>query len=299
MQIIVDKDCTNNDLFVSVTNQIENILLKFLEPYTLTTLKYFVIADTSADKFYKALKKYANQLNTEIAYGDSEMYQVAGKCIEGFDDNGIYSQIIVVKSGLVVGMLSDLSCLQTLSTNKTIEETDIQWLGLMTIIHEFGHAIDNETFFNQKHTVDLRCAYDLANKVDRDEFFEKSAIALWSEFFAESFAYSVCPELRVLAKSKIDELLKCLENYRGTDITTTDRAYRILYLFALVISQNEKVCFDFSVLDKHQHYVCFLKNIESEMFRILKQYPNINTPNDFNIIKKVFYELCVFEYKQQ
>ena len=44
MQIIVDKDCTNNDLFVSVTNQIENILLKFLEPYTLTTLKYFVIA---------------------------------------------------------------------------------------------------------------------------------------------------------------------------------------------------------------------------------------------------------------
>ena len=298
MKVIVDEDCTNKSFFESVLNQIECVLLNVLEPFALTTLKYFVIADSDAKNFYKVLKKYAKYLNTEIAYEDSEMYLVAGKSIEGFDDSGNYSQVIIIKSGLVVGMLTDLNNLYNQSKNELQEETNIQWIGLTTIIHELGHAIDNEIFFNLKHTVNLRCAYNLSNKDERKEFFENQTISLWGEFFAESFVYIVCPVLRDITKSKAGELLNCLDNYRGTEISPIDRAYRILYLFAHTIAQNEKACFDFSVFDTYDRYVQILKTVESELFRILEKYPKINIPNDFDIIKREFHNLCMFECRQ-
>ena len=169
---------------------------------------------------------------------------------------------------------------------------------MTTIIHELGHAIDNEIIFKQKHTVDLRCAYDLSNEDERNKYFKNSAISLWGEFFAESFVYIACPELRNLAKSKTSDLLNCIDNYRGIGVSPIDRAYRILYLFTHIIAQSGKPGFDYSVLNINEQYIHFLKTVELELFRILEKYPEVNIASDFDIINKEFYDLCIFEYKQ-
>ena len=297
MKIVVDDKCTQKEFYESNSEFLCNFLLQHIESYSLSSLKYFVIADSDPDKFHNAVKYYAEQLNTECHIDDTEMYHVAGKTLDGLDNDGVYSQIIVVKSGLVTGMLYDLICLDKFLNGEAIEELNVQWIGLMTIIHELGHAIDNEIIYNQTGTVNLRVCYDLSKKEDYDEYFKRQAISLWSEFFAESFVFNSYPLLRRMKTFKNNEILNCINNYRGEGITPTDRAYRILYLFIHAIAQNKGVGFDYSILDGFEQYIEFFKEVELILFSLLDKYPNINVSNDFRGLSDEFCKLCIYEQR--
>lgn len=294
MKIVVDDKCTNKEHFESCSKFLSDFLMQHIRSYSTSSLKYFVIADSDSDKFHNTVKYYAEQLNTECHVNDTEMYQVAGKSLEGIDNDGVYSQVIVVKSFLVLGMLSDLINLEKFLNGESIEDSNVQWIGLMTILHELGHAIDNEIIYNQTETVNLRVFFDLSKKEDYDEYFKKQAISLWSEFFAESFVFNSCPLLRRMKTYKNDEVLNCIKNYRGEGITPDARAHRILYLFIHVIAHNKGVGFDYSVFDGYKQYIDIFKEVERILFDLLDKYPNINVSNDFSDLSKVFEKLCVY-----
>ena len=93
---------------------------------------------------------------------------------------------------------------------------------------------------------------------------------------------------------KNDEVLNCIKNYRGEDITPDARAHRILYLFILTIAQNKGVGFDYSVLDGYKQYIDIFKEVERILFDLLDKYPNINVSNDSSGLSKVFEKLCVY-----
>lgn len=296
MDVIVAENCTNKSEFEKICQTIQSYLKVFLKNYELDSLKYFVIADSEPSKYFETLELYAEMLHTDKACNDSEMYQVAGKVIEGIDDAGNYRQVVVVKSALILGMLEDIKSLENVCYISQIPNyPSLRWLGLTTILHELGHVVDNEHLATRNLRVCLKNGYDLSNKSELEEYFLYSAVSLWSEFFAESFLYLICPALRPLNCSKTDELLNCIENFRTPDVSAIDRIFQILYLFVHTIAHDGQGNFDYNILNNYRKYIPSLQIIESEMFRILGNYSELNVQEDFSKIKKTFYRLCVLE----
>lgn len=294
MQIIVDDKCNQKEFFDSISELLHSFLLQHIQSYSITSLKYFVIADNDAVNFHNVVNHYAQKLNAERYIDDTDMYELVGKTLEGRCDDGVYAQAIVVKSDLVVSMLHDFKYLDELSRGETKAESNVQRVGLMTVTHELGHVVDNEIIFNQTGTVNLRVRYDLRKKDEHDEFFLQQAISLWSEFFAESFVFNSYPFLRSIETFKNNEILNSINAFRGEGITPIDRAHRILYWFILTIAQNKGVGFDYSVLDGYKQYIDIFKEVERILFDLLDKHPNINVSNDFSGLSKVFETLCVY-----
>ncbi len=261
----------------------------------IESLKYFVIGDSETDTFIETIAEYSAILHTESHAENTQMYQVAAKTLEGTDENGEYCQAIIVKSGLLIGFVTDL-----FSLNDNIAEpnyTDMQWLGLTTIVHEIGHAVDNQFIYKIRDTVNTRSAFDLNNPDDREEYILLSCISIWSEYFAESFVYDSFPMLRDKVDDDTNNLIECAKNYYGQNIYAADRVYRIIYFFVHLLAQKGEACYN-SLFATDSPLICYkdyLLNIGSELTKLKNVYPHWNIDTDLSSLQQNYANMLIFE----
>lgn len=296
MKIEIANNCANREGFLSCLKRIDYIIDDLSSRLNISSVESIIIADTEDQKYYEALCYYAKTINATIALHESGSYQDAGKCISGIGADGKFKQIIVLKSAIINILMLDYAILcEKQSLDISQQYRSVQWLGITTILHEFGHAIDNQNLFFYHNFLNEEKGYNFSIKSEFEQYFLDGAISLWGEFFAESIPFNMYPALKTLTTSKFNELVNCINNYKGKNISANDRAFRIIYLFVHTIAELGYGNFDYSKLDGFSNYIPYLRSIEHEMFNLLEKYPNIIPNADFNKLKIIFNRLCVID----
>ena len=237
MNFIVEENCYNIDSINSVTPIIKPFLDNVLSNCNIKSLDYFVVADSNEQNYYETVNEYASLVGTDTYITQDGTYFVAGKSLEGIDEDGNLHQAIVIKSSLWVCAAIEYGTSQgLLNDNVRREITTPPLMSLSLILHEIGHAVDNEHQFKINRTVNKKILYDL--EYEYDEYAKYTALSLWGEYYAESFAYKIIHSPVDLTKDKESELKECIFNYSmGTDRNIlVNRVYRILYFFVIRIA---------------------------------------------------------------
>lgn len=297
MEIIVAENCKNKYWFDAQIDFIKAIISHLLFENHIESLRYFVIADSETETFIETVNEYGTLLHRNIVTENTDQYQVAAQSIEGTDDEGNYCQAIIIKSALLIAIMS----LFDKSKPSDEESIQMQAFGITIVMHEIGHAIDNQNIYNSLGRVNTQVAFNLSNPIERESFFTQSSISLWGEFFAERFPYKHFPIFKEVVDSKEETLIECIDNYYGKNISITDRIYRILYFFVHIIARNNEIGFDFEQykLTGLNQYASFLKEFEVEMFNFYSKYPNCNFYEDISGLKDIYMKMYLFEIEKR
>lgn len=306
MKFIIESNCVNPpkenfEIFIPV---IQGYLDRIIATFHIDSLEYFVIADSEQNNFNETVKRYAAMIGTDTNITDNEGYQTAAKSIDGVDENGIYRQAIIIKSMLCVSAGYDLLRLSGELPQKTLDAMDnIKFVSLLTIVHEVGHAVDNVYQFNREGYCNQQIHFDLSIPEEYRKFLNRSALALWGEYFAERFSYSTLQiEEKIQDKSQV--LLDCIHSYSKGSFTNqiTERVYMILYYFVhdLGFCQYINKRFNYSIFNDEEsvEYIPYLKMIEELMERIYSMLPDWNE-DAFDELVSEYHNFLMYEKAKQ
>lgn len=308
MEFIIEDNCYNIEAVKTITPYIKPLIDNVLTAQNIPSLDYFVIADSREENYAEAVNKYASMVGTETHITQDGSYFTAGKSLDGIDENGKLHQAIVIKSANWVFAAYEYLDTQGLLKEGVLEQMNIpKFMSLILVLHEIGHAIDNELQYKISGTVNTKVLYDLEHEYA--EYAKYEALSLWGEYFAESFAYQVIRIITKDAEGKESELEKCIGTYSmGTDRNTLlNRVYRILYLFVTRIayihqSSNFSSTFDYSQYEKDNLlslYIPLLARAEVAIVNLYRNYPNWKSYEELNELSDVFKDFVSFEHRRQ
>ena len=308
MEFIVEDNCYNIAAVEAVTPYIRPFLDRILAAQNISSLDYFVVADSAEESYLETVNKYASVVGTSTYITQDGVYYTAGKSLDGIDENGKLHQAIVIKSSIWVCAAYEYLGSQGLLKDGIAEQMNTPpFMSLVLILHELGHAIDNERQYGISGTVNTKVLYDL--KYEYDEYAKNTALSLWGEYFAESYAYRVIRILTNDTAGKESELEKCICSYSfGTESNALlERAYRILYLFAIKIayihqSSDFSSGFDYSQYEKDDFlclYIPIFARAESAIINLYRSYPRWESYEQLNELSNIFKDFVTFEYNRQ
>lgn len=231
LEIIIEENCTNREYIVAIMEKLDEFIRNIVSSQNLDSLRYFVVADTEIENYCDSVKYYARLLNKDTYLTNDGSYFVAGKTIEGKISGGEYVQAIIIKSGLIIGMYNDLLLRNGVPKENVPDMGDMRNIGLVTVVHEIGHAVDNANVYSLSGCIDNKLLFNL--DLELDEYIEKNSYSLWGEYFAESFPYRVLGAIDLVADNKEEQLKECIENFskEKSRNAIVERVYRILYLY--------------------------------------------------------------------
>lgn len=308
MQFIIENNCYNIEAIKSIMPYFKPLIDNVLISQKILSLDYFVIADSLEENYAETVNKYASIVGTDTYITQDGIYYTAGKSLDGIDENGNLHQAIVIKSSVWVcaayeylnskGQLME-GALELMNTPK--------FMSLALILHEIGHAIDNENQYKISGTVDTKVLYDL--EYEYDDYIKSTALSLWGEYFAESFAYNIIHLTDESTGEKESELEKCIGTYSiGTDRNTLlDRVYRILYLFVFQIayvhqSGNFSTTFNYSKYEENELfslYISLFARTEIAIINLYRTYPHWESYEQLDELSNILKDFILFEYKRQ
>lgn len=239
-----------------------------------------------------------------------------------FDSNlpdDLYGEFQFVYDGLQNVMRSESDEVQVNVTKKTyklIKSTkqlitnpkenvpdmgDMRNIGLVTVVHEIGHAVDNANVYSLSGCIDNKLLFNL--DLELDEYIEKNSYSLWGEYFAESFPYRVLGAIDLVADNKEEQLKECIENFskEKSRNAIVERVYRILYLYVHCIAgiHFQKITnFDYDKYTEDEivsDYIPFLARTEIAMINLLKDYPNWNVDTCMDEMSQIIKDMIEFE----
>ena len=211
LEIIIEENCTNREYIVAIMEKLDEFIRNIVSSQNLDSLRYFVVADTEIENYCDSVKYYARLLNKDTYLTNDGSYFVAGKTIEGKISGGEYVQAIIIKSGLIIGMYNDLLLRNGVPKENVPDMGDMRNIGLVTVVHEIGHAVDNANVYSLSGCIDNKLLFNL--DLELDEYIEKNSYSLWGEYFAESFPYRVLGAIDLVADNKEEQLKECIENF--------------------------------------------------------------------------------------
>lgn len=308
MEFIIEDNCYNIEAVETITPYIKPIIDNVLTSHNISTLDYFVIADSIEENFAEAVRKYASVVGTDTHITQDGSYFTAGKSLDGIDDNGNLHQAIIIKSANWVFAAYEYLDTQGLLKDGVLEQMNIpKFLSLLLVLHEIGHAIDNEQQYKISGTVNTKVLYDL--DYEYDEYVQNTALSLWGEYFAESFAFQVIRIITKDAERTDSELEKCINAYSiGTDRNTLlNRVYRILYLFVTRIAyihqtSNFRSTFNYSKYEENDlygFYIPILAKTEVAILKLYRNYPRWKSYKQLGELSDIFKEFVLLEYQRQ
>ena len=301
VEIIVEENCANREDFISIVRELEEFIKTVVSSLNLDSLKYLVVADSDMDNYKKSVEKYASLLGKDAHVTNDGSYYSAGKSIEGFTAGGEYAQAIIIKSGLISGMYTDLLIKNGVPQDLLPDLGSLRDVGLLTVIHEIGHAVDNDNVYRIRGFVNDKILYNL--ETEFDEYVENTAYSLWGEYFAESFPYHILSTIELLAESKDEQLkdcIKCFSKEKNRN-AIVERVYRILYLFLHCIARlhnQESTCFDYENYAEDENvsnYIPFLARMEIAIVNMLRDYPRWNAESCMDEIGQIIRDIIEFE----
>lgn len=301
IEIIVEENCTNREYFISITRELDEFIKNIVSSQNLDSLKYLVVADTDIDNYKKTVEKYASLLGKDTYVTNDGSYYSAGKSIEGFTVEGEYTQVIIIKSALISGMYMDLLIRNGAPKELLPDFGSLRDIGLITVVHEIGHAVDNENVYRIRGGVNDKILYNL--EIEFDEYVENTAYSLWGEYFAESFPYRMLSTMALLADSKEEQLKDCIECFskEKNRNAIVERVYRILYLFVHCIARlhnQESTCFDYEKYTEDEivsDYIPFLARTEIAIVNILRDYPRWDAESCMDEMGRIIRDMIGFE----
>lgn len=301
LEIIIEENCTNREYIVAIMEKLDEFIRNIVSSQNLDSLRYFVVADTEIENYCDSVKYYARLLNKDTYLTNDGSYFVAGKTIEGKISGGEYVQAIIIKSGLIIGMYNDLLLRNGVPKENVPDMGDMRNIGLVTVVHEIGHAVDNANVYSLSGCIDNKLLFDL--DLELDEYIEKNSYSLWGEYFAESFSYHVLGAIDLVADNKEEQLKECIENFskEKSRNAIVERVYRILYLYVHCIAgiHFQKIAtFDYDKYTEDEivsDYIPFLARTEIAMINLLKAYPNWNVDTCMDEMSQIIKDMIEFE----
>lgn len=308
MEWIIEENCYNLESIEVIIPYFKPFLDFVLHKLNITSLDYFVIADSREDIYAETVNKYASLVGTETYITQDGVYYTAGKSLDGLDKDGKYHQAIVIKSSVFVCAAYEYMGAQGLLNPEFIAQMETPpFMSMLLIIHELGHAIDNERQYEISGTVNRRVLFDL--DYEYDEYVKLNALSLWGEYYAESFAHNIIRSIVGETTSKESELEECIRTYSfGTDRhSLLERVYRLLYYFMFQLSyvhqsNNFSKVFDYSKYEEDAFlslYVPILANVEVAILKLNRRYPYWDSYEELNELSAIFKEFVIFEKKIQ
>lgn len=301
LEIIIEENCTNREYIVAIMEKLDEFIRNIVSSQNLDSLRYFVVADTEIENYCDSVKYYARLLNKDTYLTNDGSYFVAGKNIEGKISGGEYVQAIIIKSGLIIGMYNDLLLRNGVPKENVPDMGDMRNIGLVTVVHEIGHAVDNANVYSLSGCIDNKLLFNL--DLELDEYIEKNSYSLWGEYFAESFPYRVLGAIDLVADNKEEQLKECIENFskEKSRNAIVERVYRILYLYVHCIAgiHFQKITnFDYDKYTEDEivsDYIPFLARTEIAMINLLKDYPNWNVDTCMDEMSQIIKDMIEFE----
>lgn len=301
LEIIIEENCTNREDFISIVGELDEFIKTLVSSQNLNSLKYFVVADSDIDNYRNSVNKYARFLGKDAYVTNDGGYYVAGKSIEGFTAEGEYAQVIIIKSALISGMYIDLLIKNGVSQDVLPDYRGLRDVGLITVIHEIGHAVDNDNVYRIRGCVNEKIFYNL--DVEFDEYVKNTAYSLWGEYFAESFPYRILSTMELVADRKEKQLKECIECFsmEKNRNAIVERIYRILYLHVHCIARShnqDAMCFDYEKYAEDEivsEYIPFLARLEIGIVNILRDYPRWNAESCMDDIEQIIRDMIEFE----
>lgn len=301
LEIIIEENCTNREYIVAIMEKLDEFIRNIVSSQNLDSLRYFVVADTEIENYCDSVKYYARLLNKDTYLTNDGSYFVAGKTIEGKISGGEYVQAIIIKSGLIIGMYNDLLLRNGVPKENVPDMGDMRNIGLVTVVHEIGHAVDNANVYSLSGCIDNKLLFNL--DLELDEYIEKNSYSLWGEYFAESFPYRVLGAIDLVADNKEEQLKECIENFskEKSRNAIVERVYRILYLYVHCIAgiHFQKITnFDYDKYTEDEivsDYISFLARTEIAMINLLKDYPNWNVDTCMDEMSQIIKDMIEFE----
>lgn len=308
MEFIIEENCYNIEAVETITPYLKPFIEHVLTAKNISSLDYFVIADSKEENYAETVNKYASIVGTDTYITQDGSYFTAGKSLDGIDENGNLHQAIVIKSANWVGAAFEYMDTQGILKEGILDQMNTpQFMSLSLILHEIGHAIDNEQQYKISGTVNTKVLYNL--DYEYAEYVKNTALSLWGEYFAESFAYQIIRIIDESADGKESELEKCISSYSiGIDRNTLfNRVHRILYFFVIQIayihqSSNFSSTFNYSKYEDDEllsFYIPFLARTEVAIVNLYRNYPNWESYELLNELSDIFMEFVMFEHQQQ
>jgi hypothetical protein len=308
MLFIVEENCYNIDAVNCINPVIKPFLDKVIDSCKISSLDYFVIADSTEQNYRQAVIKYASLVDTDAETLQDGVYFVAGKSLDGIDMDGNLHQAIVIKSSVWVCAAIEYGAAHGIFENDIQKQmTTPSFMSLALILHEIGHAVDNEHQLNINGTINTKLLYNL--DYEYDEYAKYSALSLWGEYYAESFAYGIIQSPIDITKEKEIELENCIKKYSiGIDRNTLiERVYRILYFFVLRIAyihrnSNFQSTFDYDMFEKDellQLYIPILARTEIAIINLFRNYPRWGSYECLSELSAIFKKFVSFEAERQ
>lgn len=308
MEFVVEKNCYNIDAVEELTPYIKPFLDRVLSAYKIPSLDYFVVADSRDESFAETIIRYSAVVGTESYITQDGVYFVAGKSLDGIDHDGNLHQAIVIKSSIWVCAAYEYLGSQGQLKDDILKQMNTpSFMSLALILHEIGHAVDNEHQFRISGTVNTKLGYNL--EYEYEEYAKYNALSLWGEYYAESFAYMAIQSDEDLTIDKQLELEKCIATYSfGIDRDVLmARVYRILYLFVIRTafvhqSSNFSKTFNYEQFMADEAlvpYVPILAKTEIAIIELYRKYPYWDSYEQLAELSEVFKEFVAFEYRRQ
>ena len=88
MRFIIEDNCYNNETVKTITPGLKPFIDSILNKREISSLDYFVIADSSDETFAAAVNKYASLVGSDTYITQDEGYSTAGKSLAGIDSEG-------------------------------------------------------------------------------------------------------------------------------------------------------------------------------------------------------------------
>lgn len=306
MKFVIENNCYNSEAVEMVNPYFQPFIDKLLSKAELNSLDYFVVADSHDDNYANSIQKYAVLVGTEVHITQDESYLVAGKALDGIDSDGKLHQAIVIKSSVWVCAAYEYMLSQGLLKEDVKKQMNTPpYMSLALILHEIGHVVDGAIQYRIWGTVNTKIAYDL--RYEYNEYVTQTALSLWGEYFAESFAYQTIRCEEDLTLEKESKLIDCILNYSLNKNSELERAYRILYFFVQRIAfvhqqSNFHRVFNYEKLEENEVtmiYIPLLARTEMAIANLFRTYPNWDADKELVEFSEVFKDFVEFEHKRQ
>ncbi len=304
MEWIVEKNCSNYQHVEGFIPLIKPILELQIEKAALSTLEYFVITDSEDAQYCNSVKKFAAIVGAEEDITQDEQYSSVGKTLNGIDKAGKQHQAILIRSWIWEKAAEEIV---NLIGKEDAEKETLIFRYFSKVLHEIGHAIDNEKLFGISCSTDEVTQHD--PKDGLHDCYKQIALSLWGEYAAESFA---CKSAITRRHSLIDSehnLFDCIETYSmGTDNRSLfERVYRILYFFMLriaVLRQHANVAkeksYDYLRQDpRFSEYRPLLSKVELAIENLERDYPEWKSCDRLNELTNQIKRFLFFERGRQ
>lgn len=293
--------------FDTINSYFKSFINNFISVNNISSLDYFVIAESEEKSYTETVKKYASYIGTKASITQDDYYSTVGKSLKSVDNNGHLHQAIIIKSSIWECAAYEYTRIMVNLPEEIQEQLSPNYISLSIVIHEIGHAIDNENQFKMFKTINTKIIYNLS--VEYDEYIKQLSLSLWGEYYAEKCVFKVIVSENDLTLDKELDLIKCIQSYSlGLNSNALwERIYRILYFFVLRLAfihqhYNYSRSFNYDAFKNvgiDPDYTFYLANIEISIINLYSDYPNWDSDKKLDELSFVIKEFFKFEQQRQ